>query len=64
MSYETPEQAAARLGVAVQTLAKWRVQGTGPQYCKAGRCVRYPADAVDAWLASRARTSTSARVAA
>lgn len=58
LSYETPEQAAVRLGVAVQTLAKWRHLGIGPRYCKAGRSVRYPAGAIDNWLAGRARNST------
>ncbi|MDR6955216.1 putative DNA-binding transcriptional regulator AlpA [Ancylobacter sp. 3268] len=50
--------AAARLGLSISTLNKWRVYGTGPTYLKLGSAVFYdPAD-LDAWLAERRRTST------
>jgi predicted DNA-binding transcriptional regulator AlpA len=53
------EQAATILGVAQQTLAKWRVAGGGPRYRKLGRIVVYdPAD-LRLWLDQRARRSTS-----
>ncbi|MBW0150678.1 MAG: helix-turn-helix domain-containing protein [Phenylobacterium sp.] len=60
MTY-TPEQAAAKIGVATSTLAKWRLAGgdATPRYYKLGRAVRYSPEAVTEWLASRERTSTS-----
>jgi predicted DNA-binding transcriptional regulator AlpA len=52
-------QVAKLTGRAVPTLQKDRVRGTGPQFIKMGRLVRYrPAD-VDAWLSARVRRSTS-----
>ena len=46
-----PQELSARLGIAVQTLARWRCEGRGPEYLKIGsRRVAYPADAVNAWL--------------
>ena len=46
-----PEQLSARVGISVQTLARWRCEGRGPGYIKIGsRRVAYPTEAVDAWL--------------
>lgn len=59
MTYGTPKQMATRLGVSAQTLAKWRHLGTGPQFCKLGRAVRYSEEAINEWLVSRSRASTS-----
>lgn len=56
----TPE-AAKRLGVTPSTMAKWRVYGCGPSYAVLGvrgPVVYDPAD-LDAWAASKKRTSTS-----
>lgn len=36
-----PQQAAEILGVKVQTLAEWRLNGRGPPFIKLGRAVRY-----------------------
>ena len=48
--------------VSERTLERWRVEGTGPAYVKAGRKVLYrPAD-IEAWLASSLRTSTSEKI--
>lgn len=55
----TPEQAAARLGVAKQSLAKWRVAGTGPVFAKVGSRVFYRPQDLDAWVETRLRRSTS-----
>jgi len=56
----TPEEAAARLAVAVQTLAHWRVRGSGPSYVYlSARCVRYPEQALDQWLSERVQFSTT-----
>lgn len=46
-------QLAAELGVAAVTLKSWRVHGTGPDFVKVGRLVRYRRSAVERWLASR-----------
>ena len=51
--------AAAMLGLSPRTLERFRCTGFGPVYRKLGRRVLYrPAD-LDAWIASRVRTSTS-----
>jgi hypothetical protein len=57
--YRAPE-AADYVRVAVSTLAKYRMNGLGPRYCKAGpRIVVYEEDDLDSWLLARARRSTS-----
>ena len=58
------EGAAAYLGLAESTLEKARVTGTGPDFVKLGRAVRYRVADLDGWLASRVVSSTSQRVAA
>ena len=59
----TPE-AASYCGSSSSTFAKLRVYGGGPIFLKLGRRVVYNPDDLDAWLASRRRTSTSDEVAA
>jgi predicted DNA-binding transcriptional regulator AlpA len=54
----TPEL-AAQLGLAEITLRKWRVYGSGPRFVRLGGSVRYRAEDIDAWLASRVANSTS-----
>ena len=54
-----PKAAAAFLGLAVLTLADFRVKGGGPVFAKAGRLVRYRKTDLDAWIDSRSYTSTS-----
>lgn len=49
--------------VSRQTLAKWRMIGTGPTYVKFGRHVRYRRSDLDAWLATQTRSNTSQRAA-
>lgn len=58
------EDAAKRIGIAVSTLEKSRVNGTGPQYIKLGRLVRYRVSDLDEWIASRLVRSTSEPAAA
>lgn len=56
-------EAATYLGLSASTLAKMRVAGTGPRFCRVGgtgRAVRYRAADLDDYLASRAVQSTSA----
>ena len=54
-------RAAARVGLAPQTLNKLRCIGGGPPYYKHARKVVYRAQDLDAWLQGRLRTSTSDR---
>jgi predicted DNA-binding transcriptional regulator AlpA len=51
--------AAEYLGIAQQTLAKFRWAGTSPPYFKIGRQVVYKRVELDSWLATRRRRSTS-----
>ena len=37
----TPEEVALALKIAEQTLARWRFEGTGPNYIRMGGKVRY-----------------------
>lgn len=48
-----PINAAQYLGVRVGTLARWRLEGRGPEYSRAGRLIRYFRPALDNWLQSR-----------
>jgi hypothetical protein len=54
-------QAGEYLRLAVQTLAKYRVEGTGPAFYKVGRSVLYDRTDLDAFLSTRRRRSTSDR---
>jgi excisionase family DNA binding protein len=49
----TLAEVAAELRVPVETLRKWRAQGTGPRAAKIGRHLRYRRAEVDRWLAQR-----------
>lgn len=53
--FETTEQVAERLGLAVITLEQWRSKGKGPAHVKMGRRVMYERAAVDQWLATNRR---------
>ena len=55
----TAKDAASYLGIAVHTLAKWRLSGDSPAYHKFGRHVLYDRSDLDAWIAARKRRSTS-----
>lgn len=44
---------AEYLGILVPALEKWRQLGTGPDYVKIGRLVRYKKSALDAWITTR-----------
>jgi predicted DNA-binding transcriptional regulator AlpA len=44
---------AKRLPVRVHTLRKWRREDRGPKFFRIGALVRYRAEDLDAWLASR-----------
>lgn len=55
-----PASDAARiLGLSQSTLAKLRLSGNGPAYCKLGRRVVYRPDDLAEWLAEKRRRSTA-----
>ena len=55
----TARAAARFVGLSASTLAKLRLNGNGPIYCKLGRRVLYhPAD-LEQWLESRTTRDTS-----
>lgn len=54
----TPGELALASGVNLNTLAYWRHCGTGPQYMKLGRCVRYRKSDVIRFFNDSLRTST------
>ncbi len=57
-----PKEVAERLAVSERTLERWRITGEGPTYLSITRAtVRYTAEAVDAFLADRAKASTAQR---
>jgi excisionase family DNA binding protein len=55
----TADEAAKLVGLAPSTLAKLRLSGNGPIYCKLGRRVVYRRDDLEAWLESRVARNTS-----
>lgn len=52
-------EAAAYLGLSASTLAKLRLSGRGPTFCKLGRRVVYRQADLDAYLEASRRNSTS-----
>jgi hypothetical protein len=59
----TPEQAGQFLGgvgdpVPPSLLAKWRCSGTGPEFIKVGRRVRYSVAALESWKRAQTRRGT------
>ena len=60
----TAEEAAGYIGVAVQTLSVWRLNGRyNLPYKKVGRLIRYSRRDLDRWLTSRTRTATGSELA-
>jgi predicted DNA-binding transcriptional regulator AlpA len=55
----TAGEAAKMLGLAPSTLAKLRLNGNGPLYCKLGRRVVYRVADLEHWLQSRTVRDTS-----
>ena len=56
----TTNEAAERLRLSPRTLERFRLDGTGPRWCRVGRRrVIYSAADIDVWTASRTFTSTS-----
>jgi hypothetical protein len=55
----TPKETANRLKVSLSWLAKARMRGDGPAYVPVGRSIRYSEVALQQWMKSRQRLSTS-----
>lgn len=55
----TIEQLAERLSVHPATLARWRSEGTGPDYIKVGRTILYPESAIQDWLKRNTYSATN-----
>ena len=50
----TEREAASILNIRVSTLRKWRLHKVrGPRWIRIGRCVRYPAEPLALYLATR-----------
>ncbi len=54
-----PRDAAKILAVSESWLAKARLRGDGPRFCKISRAVRYQESAVREYIKARTRGSTS-----
>jgi predicted DNA-binding transcriptional regulator AlpA len=52
-------EAARLVGLSESTLAKLRLNGNGPTYCKLGRRVVYRIGDLEQWLQSRTTRDTS-----
>ncbi len=46
----TAKETAKILGIAHETLARWRAQKRGPRWTQTGRYIRYRRSDVEAWL--------------
>lgn len=57
--YLTPGEAGRFVGVAMQTLARWRCDGSGPQFIRVGRKIMYAVADLTAWMNARRVSSTS-----
>jgi excisionase family DNA binding protein len=55
----TTRKAAHYLALSETYLEKLRVIGGGPEFVKFGKAVRYEKEALDRWIASRRRRTTS-----
>ena len=55
----TAAQAANVVGLAPSTMAKLRLAGSGPVYCKLGRRVVYRREDLEAWLKACIARDTS-----
>ncbi len=58
----TQQRLSDLIDVSERTLERWRVEGSGPVFCRAGRKVLYRLEDIDDWLAASRRKSTSEQV--
>lgn len=57
--YLKPTEAAEFLRTSTSTLAKRRLNGDGPKYCRIGRAIRYLKSDLDEYMARSRVRSTS-----
>ena len=57
-TYRDTPYSANKLGLSISNMNKMRHYGTGPEFVKFGRAVRYADDALDAYADARRRTCT------
>lgn len=57
--YLTEHEAAGHLRISIRSMQRWRQEGVGPRFHKAGRRVLYTVEDLENWLGAGARTSTS-----
>ncbi len=57
--YLIETEAAGLLHISPKTLQRFRQEGTGPRYFKAGRRVLYTRSEIDGWLQQNSFRSTS-----
>jgi hypothetical protein len=55
----TAIQFSQQISVANSTLARWRLEGKGPRFLRAGRRILYDPKDIFAWLEANKRQSTS-----
>ena len=58
MPYNDTPEAARKLGLSESQMNKMRHYGTGPEFVKFGRVVRYADEALEAYAEARRRTCT------
>jgi len=58
-TFLTPKESAAFLRLSEVTLARWRIEGTGPAYRKFGRRVVYAKADLLAWADGQTKQNTS-----
>lgn len=59
VSLLTPKDLADLVGVSLETIRNWRLNGLGPPCVQIGRSViRYRPEDVEAWLAEKAQAAS------
>ncbi|NOD99586.1 helix-turn-helix domain-containing protein [Ruegeria sp. HKCCD6228] len=51
----TAKETAKLLGIAHETLSRWRAKGDGPRWKQEGRYIRYRRADVQAWLMGQSK---------
>jgi excisionase family DNA binding protein len=51
----TDVEVAEYLRVSLATVRRWRAEGTGPPWFRAGRAIRYSRRALDEWIERQER---------
>jgi hypothetical protein len=59
MRFLNSGQAAEEFGLSKSWLARLRLEGNGPTYCKVGKRILYNRDSFQTWLQSHEQRSTS-----